>query len=224
MCEKFYLKTRETEIREEAAVPRWLTATMVELTWESGCPWCHVLCSPSPALLQLQASGRHGAPVCQDKPSSIQRAATFLALNKAQQGTEVSLSCVPLFPERGPYRCSGEEGDNRDTEEGGEGVCGGSVPQPCFQPFCSRFNPSIIFPAFVHPETHLLPFSATQRCPSNLPVPKPFHLRASPPPPPLTPPPHPHQLPCPPSVAVLAKPQTPSSPSLQCSLLVSADF
>lgn len=30
-CEKFYLKTLETEIREEAAVPKWLMAMVMEL-------------------------------------------------------------------------------------------------------------------------------------------------------------------------------------------------
>lgn len=47
-CKRSYL---ETEIGEEVAVPRWLMAVVMELTWGSGCPWCAVLCSPSPVLL-----------------------------------------------------------------------------------------------------------------------------------------------------------------------------
>lgn len=135
-------------------------------------------------------------------PFLFRGAAVFLTSNTVQQGTAVRLCCVPSFPERGPSRCRGEEGD-----------CDGAGPITLLLALLSRFNPSVIFPTFVHPETHFLHISTTQRCPSNLPVPKPSHLRASPPPPP------PHQLPYPPTVTVLAKALPPSSPSSQAHFL-----
>lgn len=92
---------------------------------------------------------------------------------------EVSLCCVHLFPERGPCCSSGEKGDSGNTEEGGEGDCCGGSPITLLLTLLLQVHPSTVFPAFAHPETHFLHISATQRCPSNLPVPKPSYLRAS---------------------------------------------
>lgn len=55
-------------------------------------------CALSPlCCFSLRQVGGMGLLFAQDKPVSVQRAAVFLASNKAQQVTDVSICCVPLF-------------------------------------------------------------------------------------------------------------------------------
>lgn len=82
------------------------------------------------------------------------------------------------------------------------GDCGG--PLTLLLALLLQLQPLYCFPAFVHARMHFMQIFAVQRCPSNLSVPKPSHLRAG-----LPPPPHQHPSSAPASSTSPTWPQIP---------------